>query len=71
MLEDNEGRIYDMNTDVSLAYHQSFNTANWYLDDTGASLTSTDVPFAFEVPKDASGFKLIPKDAYYEKVPAI
>lgn len=71
MLEDNEGRVYEMDTDVSLDYHQVFDTENWHLDEVGASLTAYSIPIAFEVPKDAKGLKLIPSDGYYKKVAAI
>ncbi|MBK5254305.1 MAG: hypothetical protein JJE03_07625 [Peptostreptococcaceae bacterium] len=71
MVKDAIGRKYNMSTEVSLAYHFAFDTNNWYLDETGASLTSRDIPIVFEVPKDAIFLDLYPADAEYKGVAPI
>jgi len=71
ILTDDQGRVFNMNTDVALEYHYVFDTQNWHYDETGASLSSKDIPIAFEVPKDATGFQLIPAGAEYKGVSAV
>jgi hypothetical protein len=60
-LKDAQGRTYEMDTDASLEYHQTFRTDAWYLEDIGPSLTGT-VPVVFDVATDASGFLIVTQD---------
>ena len=57
-LKDAQGRTYEMDTDASLEYHQTFRTNAWHLEDIGPSLTGT-IPVLFDVATDASGFVLL------------
>jgi hypothetical protein len=54
---DAQGRLYEMDTDASLEYHQTFRTTAWYLDDIGPAIT-TVIPVVFDVSPDALGVVL-------------
>jgi len=56
--QDAQGRTYNMDTDASLEYHQTFGTDAWYLEDIGPSATGT-IPVAFDVAPGASGVVLL------------
>lgn len=60
-LKDAQGRMYDMDTDASLEYYQSFNTDAWHLESIGPSLIGT-IPVAFDVPDDIGEVVLLTPD---------
>jgi hypothetical protein len=56
--QDAQGRLYEMDTDASLEYHQVNDTGSWHLDSIGPS-TSATIPVVFDVSPDASGVVLL------------
>ncbi len=59
--EDDQGRIFSLDTDASLAHHQAFDTEAWYLDRIGPSFSAT-LPIAFDVPEDVQVMFFYPAD---------
>lgn len=57
--KDDQGRLYEMDTDASLEYHQVHNTDYWYLSDIGPSFAGI-VPVVFDLSPDASSVLLRP-----------
>jgi len=55
--EDAQGRIYDMDSSVSLEYYQEYDLGLWHLDDLGPSLSDV-VAVVFEVANDATNIVL-------------
>lgn len=59
--KDGEGRTYEMDSDASLEYHQTFDTNAWHLEPIGPSLDGI-VPLVFDTATDASGFVLVTQE---------
>jgi len=55
---DEQGRIYEMDSTVSLEYYHENNLGLWHYDELGPSLTDV-LPVVFDVPKDASNVVLV------------
>jgi len=55
--EDDQDRIYDMDSSVSLEYYQEYDLNLWHLEDLGPSLSDV-VAVAFEVADDATNIVL-------------
>lgn len=56
--KDSEGRIYNMNSDASLAYYQAYKTDAWFLEVLNPSLVG-EIPVVFDVSPDATQVTLV------------
>lgn len=68
VVKDELGRIFTMDSSASLAYHNSFKTETWHLEDIGSSFSGT-LALVFDVPVGAKNIVLYPT-INYQKTPA-
>jgi hypothetical protein len=67
VIEDGQGRVYEMDTDASLEYHHTFKTDAWHLETLGPSLIGT-IALVFDVSPDATQLALDTKPRGEESV---
>lgn len=72
VLNDNRTRIFNANTKAMVDYQFSANLGkDWYLSEVNPGIALKNIPFIFDIPKDAQGLKLIPKQGVAEAFPIL
>lgn len=70
VLRDEQDRVYDLDSEASLAYYHAFDTDAWTLESLGPSLIGT-IPLAFDVSPDATNLTLYATQGETEPVPVL
>lgn len=69
-VKDEQGRVYELDSDASLEYHHAFDTDAWTLESLGPSLIGT-IPLVFDVSPDATNLTLNATKGEAQPVPLL